>query len=287
MATKRELEARTKSIQKTKQIVRTMELIARNRLMKVKDKALAGRPYSEKINEILSSVQMRLKEASHPLLEKQDRFENFCLILFSSDRGLCGAFNNNIFENAQRFINAKKDKKAKVIIVGQKGIHYFRRKNFDIIDTYEELEKGKELQISLDIKDKIIELYKKKEIGEVYLMFNKFKQQLIGEVVIKKLLPFEITCEEKEEKRKVLVEHLYEPSYTEVLDKLIPQYIMNQIYQGALESRAQEEMARMLAMKQAADSADEMLGDLRLQYHKLRQSLITKEIIEVVSGGQT
>lgn len=285
MPTKKELETRSESIQKTKQIVRTMELIARNRLAKVRNKALSGRPYAEKIDEILQSVSERAKEIYHPLLERRDEFKNFCLICFSSDRGLCGGFNNNIIEKANRFIRSKKDKEVKIIAVGRKGIHYFRRKNYDIINTYEDLENNKELSISEDIKNKIIELYQNEEISQVYLIFNKFKQQFIGKVIIKKLLPFEIP--QRAEGGKTLTEHIYEPSYSEVLDELIPQYIVNQIYQGALESRAQEEMARMLAMKQATDSADEMLENLKLQYHKLRQALITKEIIEVVSGAET
>jgi F-type H+-transporting ATPase subunit gamma len=286
MATKRELETRTRSIEKTKQIVRTMELVARNRLTGVKTRALAGRPYSEKINEVLRSVQARLREVKHPLLEKSEDINDFCLVLLSSDRGLCGGFNNNLFENAQRFIGSKKEKKVKLIVVGRKGINYFRRRNFSLINTYEGLENNKELKISTEIENRIIELYKNKKISEVYLMFNKFKQQLIGKVVIKRLLPFEAP-EESKEKKKNPTEHLYEPSYRGVLDELIPQYIRNEIYQGALESRAQEEMARMLAMKQAADSADEMLDELKLQYHKLRQAIITREIIEVLGGGQT
>ena len=285
MPTKRELETRFESIEKTKQIVRTMELIARNRLAKVRNKALSGRPYAEKIDEILQSVSERAKEIYHPLLEGRDEFKKFCLICFNSDRGLCGGFNNNIIEKADRFIRSKKDKEVKIIAVGRKGIHYFRRKNYDIINTYEGLENNKELSISEDIKNKIIELYQNEEISQAYLIFNKFKQQFVGKVTIKKLLPLEIP--QRAEGGKALTEHIYEPSYSEVLDELIPQYIMNQIYQGALESRAQEEMARMLAMKQATDSADEMLENLKLQYHKLRQALITKEIIEVVSGAET
>jgi F-type H+-transporting ATPase subunit gamma len=282
MPTKRELEARTKSIQKIQQIVRTMELIATNRLRKVKVKALRGRPYFEKIDEILRSISERAKQTYHPLLEKKDQVKNICLVCFTSDRGLCGGFNNTILGKTKDFIESKKDIDTKIIVIGRKGKYYFKRRDYNVVESFEGLENNKELPCAEKISNLIINLYKKEEIDQVFLIFNKFKQQLVGQVSLKKLLPFRLP--EAKEKKKNLTEHLYEPDCYKILDKLIPQYIMNQIYQGALESRAQEEMARMLAMKQATDSADDMLEELTLQYHKLRQEGITKEIIEVVSG---
>lgn len=283
MPTKEELETRTNSIKNIKQIVGTMELIARNRLRKVKNKALDGRPYSEKIEEVLVSISKRAKEVYHPLLEKKEDIKDICVICFTSDRGLCGGFNNTIIGKIEKFIYSMPDVRTKLIVIGRKGIYYFKRKNYDIIDVYKNLESNQELSIADNIKNRVMNLYENQQVDEVYLIFNKFKQQLIGEVNINKLLPLQIP---KERGEKKLTEHLYEPSAYQVLNELIPQYIKNQIYQGALESRAQEEMARMLAMKQATDSADDMLEELTLQYNKLRQATITREIIEVVSGAQ-
>ena len=284
MPTKLELEAKFNSVKKIKQIARAMELIATSRLRKVRDKALNSRPYSEKINEILISLSKRASEIHHPLLERKETFKYFVIICFTSDRGLCGGFNNTVTLECEEFIHTKRDKKAKLIVIGQKGIRYFKQRNYNIVASFQGLENKQEIAIAQDIRKKITELYQDKEVGEIYIIFNRFKQQLLGKVTLKKILPCEVRPESKKDS-SIMVEHIYEPSPKELLDELIPQYITNQIYQAALESRAREEMARMLAMKQATDNADDMISQLQLQYHKLRQALITKEIIEVVGAS--
>ncbi len=280
MASKRELEERFNSIKKIKQIVRAMELIARNRLRRVREKALLSRPYSEKITGMLRSVSGRAVGLSHPLLEKRENAKFVCLICFNSDKGLCGGFNNIVLHKCERYISLKKDEEVKIISVGKKGTVYFNRKGHKVIAAYEGLENNRELLIAEDIKGKIVDLYNKGEISEVNIIYNVYKEHLVGKAAIKKILPLEV-----EKSKAGLTEHLYEPSCGLLLDELIPQYLVNQIYQAGLESRAQEEMARMVAMKQATDSSDEMIVALELQYNKLRQAEITREIIEVISAS--
>lgn len=283
MATKKELETKTNSVKKIKQVVRAMELIATNRLRKVKERALKSRAYSDKINEILISLLKRTIDLSHPLIEKRKNFKYFCLICLTSDRGLCGGFNNNVIQKAEEFIRSYKNKKPKLITLGHKGKVFFKQKNYDIIADYESLGKNQEFSIAEKIKDKVMDFYKDKELGEVYIIFNKFKQQFLGKVTLKKLLPLEVPPKEKGE--HLLTEYICEPQAKEIISELIPEYIANQIYQASLESNAQEEMARMVAMKQASDNADDMIRQLQLQYHKIRQAFITREIIEVINAS--
>jgi F-type H+-transporting ATPase subunit gamma len=283
MPNRRELEERFKSVKKIKQIVYAMELIARNRLRKVRDKALSGRPYSNKIAEILSSVSSRSSDLSHPLLVKNNDVQSLCLITFSSDKGLCGGFNNVILEAVNNKVNEDKNKEVKIISVGRRTLAHYKRREYDILASYDGLEKNRELEISTDIATRIIKMYAANEVQQVIIVYNKYKEHLFGKAELKNILPIELDAMPNDSKTKT--EHLFEPSAQELLNKLLPQYITNQIYQAALESRAQEEMARMVAMKQASDSADEMITDLQLEYNKLRQAQITSEIIEVVNAS--
>jgi F-type H+-transporting ATPase subunit gamma len=283
MPNRRELEERFKSVKKIKQIVYAMELIARNRLRKVRDKALSGRPYSNKIAEILSSVSSRSADLSHPLLIKSKDIQSICLITFSSDKGLCGGFNNVILEAVNNKVSEDKNKDIKIISVGRRALAHYKRRDYDILASYDGLEKNRELEISTDIATRITKMYTANEVQQVILIYNKYKEHLFGKAELKKILPIELDAMPNDSKIKT--EHLFEPSSQGLLNKLLPQYIINQIYQAALESRAQEEMARMVAMKQASDSADEMISNLQLEYNKLRQAQITSEIIEVVNAS--
>jgi len=286
MSNRRELEERFKSVKKIKQIVYAMELIARNRLRRVRDKALSGRPYAEKIADILASVGQKSSDLMHPLLRKHGQIKTVCFITFSSDKGLCGGFNNIILEAVDNEINQAQGKETKIIAIGKRALAHYKRKDYDVIASYDGLEHNRELEIAQDIASKISHMYKANEAQKVVLIYNKYRENLVGKAVLNTVLPVEFEVNKGElEENKLISEHLFEPSRQELLNQLLPQYVTNQLFQAALESRAQEEMARMVAMKQASDSADEMINSLELEYNKLRQSQITSEIIEVINAS--
>lgn len=286
MPNRKELEERFKSVKKIKQIVYAMELIARNRLRRVRDKALSGRPYSEKIADILVSIGQKSSDLAHPLLTKHAQVKAVCLVTFSSDKGLCGGFNSIITEAVNSKVNQTQGKEIKIISVGKRALTHYKRKEYDVIASYDGLENNKELEIAQDIASKVSHMYETNEVQQVVLIYNKYREHLVGKAVLKGVLPVELeAAKDDAEKKKLTSEHLFEPSRQELLNQLLPQYITNQLFQAALESRAQEEMARMVAMKQASDNADEMISDLELEYNKLRQSQITSEIIEVINAS--
>jgi F-type H+-transporting ATPase subunit gamma len=286
MPNRRELEERFKSVKKIKQIVYAMELIARNRLRRVRDKALSGRPYSEKMADILASVGQNSSDLAHPLLTKYNQVKSICLITFSSDKGLCGGFNNIIIEAVDDEIRQAKGKEVKIISVGKRALAHYKRKEYDIIASHDGLENNKELEISQEVASRVSQMYESNEVQEVIIIYNKYKEHLVGRAHYKNILPVEFeSIKEENNDKKIISEHLFEPSRQSLLNQLLPQYVTNQILQAALESRAQEEMARMVAMKQASDSADDMICNLELEYNKLRQSQITSEIIEVINAS--
>jgi F-type H+-transporting ATPase subunit gamma len=286
MPNRRELEERFRSVKKIKQIVYAMELIARNRLRRVRDKALSGRPYAEKIADILTSIGAKSTDLTHPLLISYKQIKTVCLVTFSSDKGLCGGFNNIILEAVDREVAQAQGKEIKIIAVGKRALAHYKRKEYDVIASYDGLENNRELEIAQDIASKISQMYTVNEAQKIVLIYNKYRDNLVGKAVLKSILPVTFEANKEKSKEKQLIsEHLFEPSRQELLNQLLPQYVTNQLFQAALESRAQEEMARMVSMKQASDSADEMISSLELEYNKLRQSQITAEIMEVINAS--
>jgi F-type H+-transporting ATPase subunit gamma len=286
MPNRRELEERFRSVKKIKQIVYAMELIARNRLRRVRDKALSGRPYAEKIADILTSIGAKSTDLTHPLLISYKQIKTVCLVTFSSDKGLCGGFNNIILEAVDREVAQAQGKEIKIIAVGKRALAHYKRKEYDVIASYDGLENNRELEIAQDIASKISQMYTVNEAQKIVLIYNKYRDNLVGKAVLKSILPVTFEANKEKSKEKQLIsEHLFEPSRQELLNQLLPQYVTNQLFQAALESRAQEEMARMVSMKQASDSADDMICSLELEYNKLRQSQITAEIMEVINAS--
>jgi F-type H+-transporting ATPase subunit gamma len=198
--------------------------------------------------------------------------------VITSDHGLCGGFNYNIV-NALNTVSDDK-RKIRLLLIGRKGIIYFRNKNFNILSEYSDVKADNVRKISGEIAERVIQLYLGKEIDSVRLIFNRFRRHLLGEANISKILPLE-----KGKKEKLISDYLYEPEKDEVVESLISEYIKAQITSAILESRASEEMARMVAMKYATDNANELITKLMLDYHKMRQAAITKEIIEVINAA--
>lgn len=275
MATIREIRERFAGISKIKKITQAMQIVAATRLKKAEARVLEFRPYAELIKNIFLNVAAGSKE-EHPLLVKRDfKSENTCVVAITSDRGLCGVFNDNIIRqlyDMQAMVNNR------IVSLGKKGNAYFRRRKTKVIFEYADLNYNKIGETCQDLTKKIIDLYSKGAVSRVVLLFNKFRLNLLGRVDVQQVVPPVI-----QESQKVS-DYIFEPEATAVLDRLIPAYIKTQIRASILESLAAEEMSRMVAMKYATDNADELIKKLNLDYHKARQAQITKEIIEVLGA---
>lgn len=279
----KEIKQRRLAVRRIRKITYAMQVIAQTRLARIKKEVVTARDYHKKIRQLLSDIIMRMSENYHPLMKCKETVKTIGLILINSERGLCGAFNNNIFVQTEDFIKQRNDKSFKFIVIGRRGERFLRHKRKEILKLFFDAEKrGIEL-VCQEISAQVIKLYVNGELDELHLIYNEYKLNLSGGKAGRlKILPVE--PEPMAETEKILVDYLYEPSAEEVLSAILPEYVFEQLYHAFLESRLSEEMTRMMSMKIAVDNADEMLDDLNLSYHKARQALITRELTEITNA---
>jgi F-type H+-transporting ATPase subunit gamma len=274
MPTIRDIKKRIESVSKIRKITSAMEIVAATRLKRVEARILRFRPYAQAIRDMFTNIAYRTKE-DHPLLRTNPAEKSDCIIAITADKGLCGAFNENIFNKLKEFVNARR-----LIIIGRKGRNYYRGKEEEVFLEYLDLTFKDFQKTAEDLTARIIEEYLRGNIRRVIVVFNKFRLQLLGKTEAVQLLPAVVP-----QQKKINSDYIYEPSADVVLSKIIKAYIENQIIAALLESNAAEEMARMVAMKYATDNADELINDLNLIFHKARQANITREIIEVINAA--
>jgi len=298
-ASLRAIRKRIVSVRSTQQITRAMKMVAAAKLRRAQESILATRPYASKILEVLNSLATRTSPEAHPLLARREpkRVE---VVIFTSDRGLCGAFNMNIVQRAERFMEEEKAKTEELALsfIGRKGRDYFRKRKVSIRREHINLFGKVDYLLASRIGQELVQVYSERRVDGIYLLYTEFRSAVQQRVVLKKILPVEPRAVLKEEERAAptghppvkggagAVEYIYEPSEKEILEKLLPMYVEVQVYQALLESVASEYGARMTAMENATKNAAEMIEKLTLVYNKARQAAITKELIEIVSGAE-
>jgi F-type H+-transporting ATPase subunit gamma len=278
-----DLRRRIKSIKSTRQITRAMEMVARARMRRTQQAILSARPYAEKMLEVLNSLATRVDRDSHPLLKVRGD-EHVEVLVISSDRGLCGSFNANVIKTALDFLMERRNLDLGLYLVGKKGRDYFRRHNFVIYAEYTNLFPKIVYDHAMKIGREVIAGYKAAELDAVYVIYNQFVSTLQQKVVCEQLLPIK-ELEFPEQEMLASSEYIFEPDSGTILDQLLPRHVNTQIYRALLESAAAENSARMTAMDNATENAEELIGHLTLVMNRIRQDAITRQIIEVVSGG--
>jgi F-type H+-transporting ATPase subunit gamma len=241
------------------------------------------RPYADKMSAVLSSLAGSGEEL-HPLLVQRPR-QTVEILVMTSDRGLCSAFNTNILKATESLIAEKKGENINVNIsvVGKKARDYFKRRNVEMRNTWTDLS-GKLVYSDVQAIGKdLIDSYNEETVDEVYVAYNKFVTVMNQEVTVSKIMPME-PPEQSEEADESSMSFIYEPSQQEILNELLPKNVEVQIFRALLESQASEEAARMTAMENATQAADEMISTLTLQYNKARQASITAELMDIVGG---
>jgi len=297
-ASLRDIRKRIASIRSTQQITKAMKMVAAARLRRAQESILATRPYATKMLEVLSSLAARTSAEAHPLLARREpkRIE---VVVFTSDRGLCGAFNMNLIQRAERFLGEEKANADEIALslIGRKGRDYFRKRKVTIRREYINFFGKVDYPLASRIGQELVQAYSQKQVDGIYLLYGEFRSAIQQPVVLKKILPVTPKVPDGGEKPPALsapplekggaaIEYIYEPSEGEILEKLLPMYVEVQIYQALLESVASEYGARMTAMENATNNAAEMIEKLTLIYNKARQAAITKELIEIVSGAE-
>jgi F-type H+-transporting ATPase subunit gamma len=289
MPSTRDIRRRIKSVKNTAQITKAMQMVASAKMRKAQQAALAGRPYASLMNDVLAAATAGAGEFSHPLMEKREGKKR-AVILISTDKGLCGALNTNLLREAMRY-----DKDTTVFVcAGRKGSQWASRLKRDLAAefTYKDIPAFSEARA---ISKFAQELFTSGKVDAVDVMFTNFVSTLVQKPETRQLLPIgkiqkldaDISGHGASEElsAKGGAEYLFEPGASNVLGNLLPHYVNYQVFQFLQESKASEQSARMVAMKNATDNAKQLIKDLTLEYNKLRQANITKELLEITSAA--
>ena len=279
----KEVKNRIGSVKSTQQLTKAMKMVAAAKLKKAQDKVTELRPYSNKLNEILSNLSGSI---NNRLFEKRED-KNTLIIVVASDKGLCGSFNSNIFKLFNSTAEEKNLNPNSTIImpIGKKANDFFKKKNFKLIDEFWTTLNGFSYSDASIIFDYVHKEYISKNIDQVHIIYNEFKNVAVQKSVIEKFLPIEESLSE-DESSNVNNNYLFEPNKSDIANSLIPQTLKTQILKSVFESNASEQGSRMTAMSQATDNAGELLKELKLTYNRTRQAAITKEILEIVGGAE-
>ncbi len=287
----KELKNRISSVKSTRKITSAMKMVAASKLRRAQELAESSRVYADSLSFILSSLAGNTKNSSDlpEILTGRENSKISLLIINSSDRGLCGGFNSNLFRNAKNWISEQqeKGKSVKIITVGKKASSFYKKTDIDVIANFDDLNSNdKQLQVSEEIKNKIMELFENNEIDEVSILFNKFVSVITQEPTYQSLIPLSNKEADEEATDNSNAVFEFEPDKNELLEYLVPRNFLTQIYRSVLESSASEHAARMTSMDNATRNAGDMIDGLTLTYNRTRQAFITKELIEIISGAE-
>jgi len=288
MPTLRDLRKKIKAIQSTQKITKAMKMVAAAKLRRVQDRMLSFRHYAMRMDSVLTDLAGVAERERHPLLTIRPR-KTVEVLIITSDRGLCGAFNTNILRTATNYIDSRKREgfDLSISVVGRKARDYFRRRNIPPRKSWIGLSGRVTYANAQEIANDLIENYINETIDEVILLYNEFKTLLTQRVTIQKLLPIgHLEAEERTQGTSITVDFLYEPSAEVLFERLLPKHIEIQVYRALLESSASEEAARMTAMENASKNCEELIARVTLQANKVRQATITKELMDIVGGAE-
>ncbi len=282
----RQVKQRAEAVQKTKKIVKAMQVVALTRLKKVESKALHGKMYFQRFRDLVYWISKDVG-SYNSLLGKGKEGGEIWVVVVGSDRGLCGGFNTNVARGVEGFLSDFSGKRVKLVAVGKKILSLLRRKFPEYVaDLFLERMDDRQQQDEFlrRFQEEVVSKFEKGEISECYLLFNEFKGHILGKVVRLKILPVELDESEESKGDEYLPNFIFEPGEEQVVSQIVKGYLSSQLSRAFLESKAAEELSRMLAMKSATEAADKMLSRLMLTYHKVRQATITREIIEITNA---
>jgi F-type H+-transporting ATPase subunit gamma len=294
MATLREIRQRITGVKNTAKITSAMKMVAAAKMRRAQEAIFAARPYSEKLQEMLSLLAVGLDDISDPLLEQRETVSSVAVIVISADRGLCGGFNSSVARATLYHLKNKLPEKYPnaqfhVLPVGKKSCDFLRKEDFPIIAEYPQVFARLDFVDAHAIAKTVMDGFISGEFDRVEIIGNEFRSVAKQEVTINQFLPIEPSTDVKNENdtpEQTGTEYFFEPSQEEVLKALLPKHLNMQVWRMLLESNAAEQAARMMAMDNATVNAKSLIDDLTLRYNKARQAAITTEILEIVSGAE-
>jgi len=285
LATLRDIKRRIVGVKNTQKITKAMKMVATAKLRRAQQRILNARPYAGKISEMLSHLATEEDIASNPFLKLKD-VTNICVIVVTSDRGLCGAFNTNIIKEGVRYLNEeqKTGVKVKLFTVGKKATDYFSKRDYEVIAKNTGLFSSLEINSALHIYSEVLSRFEKEEFDKVVVIYNQFVSMVQQKIIVEQILPIPVKANSDDEK-SYSENFIFEPDQKSIFNYLLPKQLKAQFWKILLESNAAELGARMTAMDNATTNAQELIRTLNITYNKERQASITKEILEIVSGA--
>jgi F-type H+-transporting ATPase subunit gamma len=284
MATLKVIRKRISSVKNTQQITKAMKMVSAAKLRRAQEAAVRARPYAEKMTELLKNVSARVGSGAHPLLTSRDE-KKIHLVLFTSDRGLCGGYNANLVRMAETFIRQHSGQEIELTLVGRKGADYFRRRAAKVADRYGDIIYRPADELAAEIAQKLIGRFVNAETDAVYIVYSRFRSALSQVPTLEKLLPVALT-QSSDAEADQQTEYLYEPGVEQLLASLLPRVTGVAVQRALLEATASEHGARMTAMESASGNAAKMIGALTLQMNRARQASITRELLEIVGTAE-
>lgn len=284
MASGREIKTKIKSVQNTRKVTRALEMVSASKIRKAQDRMKASRPYARAMKQVIGHLAQANSEYQHPFLVERAEIKRVGYIIVSSDRGLAGGLNNNLFRKTLGEVRQWQDKGAEVdvVTIGQKASAFFRRIKVNMLASVTHLGDKPQLEQLVGVVKVMLDAYESGKVDRVYLVYNDFVNTMTQRAAFDQLLPLPATDTQ-------ITHHdwdyIYEPDAATVLEHVLTRYVESLVYQAVLENVASEHAARMVAMKSASDNATKLIGDLQLVYNKARQAAITQEISEIVGGA--
>ncbi|HNT94003.1 MAG: ATP synthase F1 subunit gamma [Bacteroidales bacterium] len=291
MANLKAIRVRLSSVKSTRQITSAMKMVAAAKLRKAQDSIVQLRPYADKLNEIRAGLSAALRdtEIENIYAERKKGTGRVLLVVITSNKGLCGAFNANVIRETRHIMAEKYGEQMRrgdlaLMTVGKKAADTFKKLKFNIMADHSDLYTALTFDRVAAVADRLMELYLSREYDTIELIYNQFKNAAVQKLTRETYLP--VTMETDAGEKSAPADYIYEPDQVSIISELIPKTLRIQLYKAVLDSFAAEQGARMTAMHQATDNATELIRDLTLQYNKARQAAITNQLLEVVSGAE-
>jgi F-type H+-transporting ATPase subunit gamma len=283
MPSLRDIRRRIRSVEGTQQITKAMEMVAAAKLRKAQTRVESSRPYASKMQGMLNNLTKAAASFVHPLFEKRE-VKKVALVIISSDRGLCGSYNSNVFRAVDEFLKRYEKEKAVLVTIGKKGYVHYSKRPWEIRLKYLNLGGNLVLKEVKSITNDLVNLFLSREVDEIYFLYTKFHSAMTYRVTWEKFLNIESRVE-KEGKRAYL-EFIFEPNADKIFSSLLPNFCMTKVQMALAESFASEHGSRMISMGAATKNAKEMIEHLTLIRNKLRQASITKEVLEITTSAE-
>ncbi len=284
MAVGKEIRSKIASVKNTQKITKAMEMVAASKMRKAQERMHAARPYANKIRKVIAHLGLAHSEYKHPYLVPREQIKRIGLIVVSTDRGLCGGLNSNLFRDLLRRMKKWSEQgiEMDLSIIGNKAVGFFSRLGAHIVAQATHIGDQPTVERLIGSVKVMLDAYTRGDVDAVYIVSNNFVNSMTQSPKVEQLLP---VLPDTDEDMKYHWDYIYEPDAQEVIDQLLKRYIESLVYQDVIENIACEQAARMVAMKSASDNAGELIDELQLIYNKARQAAITQELSEIVGGA--